>query len=782
MRLRRLLVAVAVLLLVVLLGAVGFALHLRGSGLPVRSGEVSLSGLSKPVQVRWDRWGVPAVTGSSLPDVIAAQGYLHADDRFTQMELGRRAAAGRLSELFGRRTLALDRRARRLRFAATAGDLWRWAGPESRALLEAYAAGVNAWIAEHRDDLPPTLRLLGVDPEPWRPEDSLGFVLLMANDLSFWQGRPEEARFRWLRALGVERTRDLLGGPPLDVPAAIEALAKEPSTAGAGRGAGGAGPGAPEGSPGSNDWALGGSRTASGHPLLANDPHLALRLPGTWYQMLLRSPGYEVMGMTLPGVPGVVLGRNRDLAWAFTNTMLDDHDLFFERLDASGERVRRGEAWVPVTVHRESIAVRGGDPVEMRVAETDRGPLLPADPAAGLPARSLAWTLYLRSDPLAAFLALAKSHTVEEALGGIGSYVGPAQNLLLADREGSLALTVLGRVPARRRGDGRLPAPGWDPSYGWDGLRPQESNPRTVRPADDLLVTANNDILPQDYPLPFSADFDTPHRARRIRELLTAKEGWRPAGMAGVQTDVVSDYAKEVVGLLGKDRYDGDAGRAMAVLAGWDGTMRGGPAALFALVELELHKAIFGDEARRYRIPPPGSRERLLRLLSGTMDAAWFDDVTTPAVEGRHETVTAALGAAFREGERRWGSEVAAWRYGEIHRLVLRHPLGALPIAGGWFDRGPFPMPGSSTTVAAFGGRWRDGRQWVTYGPSMRWVTPLDDPDGTLAVVPGGQSGHPGDPHYDDQLPLYLAGQMHAVAWSDAAIDRATVARLTLHP
>lgn len=778
---RRLLRALlALLLLLVLAGLAGWH-WLARSGRPQRSGSHRLAALTAPVAVRFDDWGVPHLRGESGRDLAAALGWVHANDRFFQMELGRRAAAGRLAELFGERALALDRALRELRLGETALRLEAHASAESRAWLEAYAAGVNAWLAARGRDLPPELRILAVVPEPWRPADSLGFVLLMARDLSFWDGRPEEARFGWLRAFGPERARELVGGAVEPPPAGLlEIAAATPAP----RIAAPAEPAeeAEDAAAGSNSWALGGAWSASGAPLVANDPHLPLRLPGVWYQAHLRSPDYEASGMTLPGTPGVVIGRTARLAWAFTNVMLDDHDLFLEELDERGERVRRGDGWAPVVRGTVRIRVRGGGEEILELRSTDRGPLLPADPERGLPARSLAWTAYELADPLAALAALARAEGVADVPAAIAPFVAPAQNLLVADRDGGLLQTVLGRLPVRRAGDGRFPAPGRDPAFGWDGLRPAGDTPRRLVGRDGRLVTANDDSWGAELPGSFSADFDSPHRARRIAELLGGRERWSPEGLAALQTDVRSRWACEVVAALGGP-FASEAESARAALAAWDGGMEErGPAALFLLVERELRERLFGDEARAHGLPPFASRDRLLALLSGALDPVFFDDVTTPEVEGRDAIVGAALAAAWREGTQRFGEEVARWPHADLHRLRLAHPLGELPLAGRWFDRGPFPVPGSTTTVAAFGAVWEGGRQRVTYGPSMRWATDLADPDGTLAILPGGQSGHPGDPHYDDQLPLFLSGRTRPVPWSEAAIERATVSRLELVP
>ena len=818
MRGGRLLAVGALAIVAVLLAAGATWISLVWGGRAQRQGEAAIGGLSAPVEVAFDAAGVPYVEAATVEDLAAAQGWLHANDRMTQMGLGRRVVAGRVAEIAGAAAVEVDRHSRTLRFRRTAERMWDSAGEESRRWLGAYARGVNARLAAYRRSPPPGLWLAGADPEPWTPVDSLGFVLLMADDLSFWEGRPEEERFGWLRAFGVEATRDLLGGDP-HVPDEIVALAQSLPPGGAEPRAGLDGP-APESrsaSPGSNNWALAGERTVSGAPLVANDPHLGLGLPGTWYQVHLRAPGYSAAGMSIPGVPGVIIGHSAELAWALTNVMLDDHDLFFERIEERPDgslRVRRGEGWRPVERRRETIRVAGGDDVELELLATDRGPLLPADEALGLPPRSLAWTLYgdrvegaLRpGDPTSAFLALARATSLEEAVRGLGGYDGPAQNIVLADRDGGILWTVLGRVPERTSGDGRLPSPGWAPEYGWRGLRARDANPSIAQPPDGVLVTANARVVPPGFPFPMTANYDTPHRAARIRALLAGQPRWDVAATAELQTDVVSLYALELVAAAlapagvaapppaapspPPTASPGDAGRAAAMLAGWDGrvaartaTAEPNPAAaLAAIFERRLGEEVFGDEAAAHGLAPLTSRSRLLRAVRGEMDPAWFDDVRTPRPETKGEVVGRALAGAWDEAVERWGDDPTRWDYDELHTLTLGHPLGSVPLVGRRFVRGPYAVPGSASTVAAFGAKWRGGGMDVTYGPSMRMVTDLADLDRTVAILPGGQAGHPWDPRYDDQLPDYLAGRVRPFPWTPAAIEAAAASHLRLAP
>lgn len=774
--LRRIVRIVGIALGVALVASVVAYLWLRSSGRPQRSGSATLDGLERPVAVRFDAWGVPDVEAASEADAWRAVGWLHANDRLFQMEMGRRAASGRLSELFGARAVGFDRRMRRLRFRRLAEAAAAGVAPATFTALEAYAEGVNAWLAARGTDLPPELRVLRVRPEPWTPADTLSLTIMMARNLSPIESPPELERFELLRAFGPERARELDGAPAATLFPEIEEMARtlaaRPAEVGSRAESSGLG---------SNNWTVASFRAAAGGALIANDPHLGLGLPNVWYQVSIRTPTYRAAGMTLPGSPPVILGRGPDVAWAMTNLYVDDVDVFFERLDPEGARVERGDGWTPVESARETIRVKDGDPVEVEVKWTDRGTFLDADAERGLPARSLAWSAFERGDQLAAIVALAKTKGVAEVPAAIAPWVFPPQNLLVADRRGEILWTPIGRSPDRFGWDGRFPAPGWRLEVGWRGLLPAEANPELLDPREGLIATANS-FLPVPTPEWFGEDFDTSFRMDRIREALAARDDWDVESFAALQGDVVSEWARFLVARLG-DGYDGDAARAAAALGAWDGAMTlRGPSVLFALFERALQRATFEDEARAAGIGRFGTRWRLVRLLDEEISPSFWDDVATPEVEGRREILARALAEAWREGAARFGPDVGVWDYGALHAIVFDHALGSVPVIGPRWNRGPYPVPGSPTTILAFGGPWRADHQEVTYGPSMRFVTDAAHPERTLSVMPGGQSGHPWDAHYDDQLEPYLENRPHEVAWTPEAIERAAVSRLELRP
>ncbi len=764
-------------LLIVVFAGLGLILVRRG--LPQREGSAELAALVHPVTVRFDRWGVPFLKAASLEDAWRAQGWLHANDRALQMELVRRSALGELAELFGERALKHDRRQRQLGFRWLADRMARELSFESRRGLEAYAEGVNAWYRSRASDLPPGFLLLFHRPRPWTVQDSMALVLLMAQQLSEVTSQSENELFELLRGLGPELAKGLAGAPDAVLFPEILELSRtlRPRPQQLDLRAEGAGLG-------SNNWVVAPSRSASGSALLANDPHLGIELPNVWYQIGIHTAEYAASGMSLPGLPGIVLGRGEALAWAMTNLYVDDVDVFYETVDATGTRVQRGESWVAIETVEEVIRVKGAEDVRVFLRWTDRGLFQEEDRERGLPPRSVAWTGHFGGDQLAAMLRLAQCRSVSEVRDAIELWGFPLQNLVVADREGQILWTPIGRAPDRYGWDGRFPAPGASTAVGWRGVRPAAENPSLLDPPSAQIATANS-FPPTTVPEWLQGNFDTPYRSDRIREVLESRNDWTVEALAALQGDVVSLWGRQWAHWLAEEPpFSGEAEQARAALAAWNGEMAvRGPAALFALFERWIQRLTFDDDARSAGLPRIGSRWRLLRLMTGVAPPTlWDDRSTSDQVETRREILERALASAWREGAQRFGPELERWNYGVLHQLVLEHPLGRFALLRGLVNRGPYRLPGSATTVFALGGPWRGDRIDVVYGPSMRFVTDAANPDRTLAGIPGGQSGHPWDRHYDDQIEAFLRGELHPAPWSEDAIRRATVRILELRP
>ncbi|MHC4376079.1 MAG: penicillin acylase family protein [Planctomycetota bacterium] len=755
------------LLFLLVLGGLWTRGFLRG-GLPWRSGEFAIPGLGAEVQVHFDERGVPHVQAGNFEDACAALGFLHANDRCLQLELIRSAAAGRLSEVFGSSQVGTDRRLRQLGLKETAKAWYAALGEDSRRALEAYASGINAWFEARGNDLPPHYKLLGAAPEPWTPADSLGVALLMDLRLSP-PDRQEWANERVLRVLGESALRDLLFDQELQIPERLrEVAARGPDAARAAQ--------APDPGElgGSNNWAVAGARAAGESGLLAGDPHLWLSLPAQWYLASVHGGAYRAAGATLPGMPLVIIGGSDLRAWSFTTTGLDTHDFVVEEVGAGG-RLRRGGDWLAVTERNESIPVRFGDPQAVTLRRSDLGPFFPAN--GSQPASSLQWAARTPADPLSLFFGLASEPELERVLAGAEGYVAPVQNLMVAQADGRVGYAVVGRGPERPAGasDGWLARRAANNT--WLGLRPAASNPRWIDPPEGFAVTANADVRPADYALPFPSDFAHPSRRDRALAALGSREAWTLEEVAALQLDLKSPLATELAGAIADQLEGGERAGLGERLRAWAAAGADfsdeAPAALYLRATRELALALFSDEFRALGRDVPGPRvgDRLLAdLFAGRCEHDWWDTE-------EHQRSTLVADACFRAQlwlELRQG-ESDSWSVSEFMELDLDHALSELPVIGPWLSRGPFPRRGHPSTLDAHWCEWevgpdgRDQRLLVYGGASVRYRSEPGRPERAAAGLPGGQSGHPLDAHYDDLLEGWLAGEAHALPWEAPA-------------
>jgi penicillin amidase len=750
--------------------------------LPTRRGTAVIPGLSTPVDVRFDRRGVPHVRSVLESDAWRALGWLHASDRLFQMELRRRAAKGRLAEAFGSAALGLDRWARRLGYEAMARRDWEAAADEDRAVLRAYADGVNAFIEGH--PLPLELKAVGVVPEPWTPQDALAFQRLMFEDLTIAASRESEL-FEEAKRRGPRTAAALYdaseGGTTTVAPEVAEFLENyevggSPSTVDS----------EDEGAPGSNAWALAGSRTASGRPVLAGDPHLNAERPGVWYAAHLTSAdGLDVAGLTLAGAPGLLIGHNARVAWSITMQQADDGDLFLERVDTDAGTCLREGGWVPMTKATETIGVRGGEAVVEEVWRTPHGPIV--ERFDGAPGYALARRVASDGETqgIRPFLDAARARSGAELVAAFARYGGPAFNICWADTGGHIGLQAAGSVPARRSGDGRFPVPAWTGAYDWDGLIPRETLPSIRDPREGFVATANDDWSVAGAPLPYPGLYANRDRAGRARELAGGLRKATIADMRRMQADVYSPYAARLVRALGNTAMgDPRAARALAILKGWDAraSVRG-PSRLFYTFLGELRASLAASLAT-------GGREARIgwsfldRLIAGGAPASLWDDPRTAAVETRESRVQDALAAALTAVERADGVDPSVWRFGEIHRITYPHPFAqALPLpVARRLAFGPVALAGEWHTLAVAGFTLRSTRFDVRHIPSARLIVDLGDPDATRLVLPLGQSGQLFDRHAHDQLGAWSRGNDFALPFTSEAIAEATVSTMRFLP
>jgi penicillin amidase len=760
-------------------------------------GTFPLPGLTAEVEVRRDRYGVPHIYARSQHDLFVAQGYVVAQDRFFQMEMARRAAEGRLAEVLGPAAVERDRFARLLAYR---GDLspaaaeWTSYAPDAREIVRAFVAGVNAYVAEiqaHPERAPVELAILGVAPEPWTDEVPLARMPALAmtgNALS------EVHRAHLVSILGTGLVEQLWPGDPprpLDPVPGLDYTGIDAKSLGAAQDA--YGPPPYPHLTGSNDWVIAGRRTATGKPILANDPHRALTLPSLRYLSHLVAPGWDVIGAGEPHLPGVAAGHNQRIGFGFTVVGMDQQDVYVESVApcsaaararlglAEGVRCYRMDgAERAVLVRTETIAVKGEPPRTVRLEFTAHGPIVAEDAARG---RAFALR-FVGSEPgtagYLAQLALDRASDWPSFLAATARWKLPSENIVYADVDGNIGWVAAGLMP-RRRWSGLLPVPG-DGRFEWQGFLPSAELPQAFNPAAGLIVTANDNILPPGYPHPLSYEFAPAFRSRRIREVLSRGDRLTVADSAALQGDDLSLLARRLVPVLlaaARARGEGQDPDVQA-LAAWDFHMRpeGVAPLLFETWLAAVAKRVYGERlaslAPKSPISPasPGhgiayseaphyDPEVLIRLL------------TVPASpEKGRDAAVAALDDARAEVRSRLGTDRARWSWGALHQMHFRHPLAAA------FDLPPVARGGDGNTVNATGGAGYEQQ----FGASFREVLDLADWDRSLAVNVPGQSGQPGSPYYGDLLPLWAEGRYFPLLYSRSRVEQETAHLLRLTP
>ncbi len=766
-------------------------------------GTLSLPGLSAPVEIIRDRWGVPHIYAANDHDVFFAQGFVHAQDRLWQMELNRRLATGRLSEMLGDLALDTDRATRTFGFERLGRADWALLPAEDQQRIEAYCAGINAWLDSPagRRSRPIEFTLLRHHPQPWRVEDVLAFSRVMDWQMSHaWYG--EVIRSQLIAALGLARAAELeisdaADNPPV-LPAGIEfnTLAGGVLTAADG--------------PflkrrmGSNAWAIAGSRSASGHPILCNDMHLQLTVPGIWYQVHLEAGDLRVTGVSVPGLPGVVAGHNDRIAWGITLAFTDCEDLFVEKFDPDQPRRYEFEGqWLDAEMIRETIRVKNRTaPHVEEILVTRHGPVI-SDVIGQSGQRLAVSSMALRPCPaLHGWFALNRARDWDEFVEAMRPIEAPQLNIAYADVDGNIGYWVTGKVPVRARGQGTVPMPGWTGADEWVGEVPFEEMPHAFNPAAGFLVHCNNRITPDDYPHYLGNAWMNGFRARRLTDLLAGNDRVTTADCRAMQMDVVCLPGLEFVRLLSEVFPSAQraseapaVAQALTLLTTWDGRLSadsiGG--SLYEVMRASLVRALFAPilgETLTTRWRGQGFHPvlmfahefyghdtvTLLRLLRDP-DSWWVAQAG-----GREALLRRCLAEAMARLTAELGPESQGWQWGRLHRISFPHALGVQKPLDLVFNRGPLPIGGDTDTplqTATLPGESFANDAWA---PSMRHIIDMGDLDGALTVLPVGQSGQLGSPHYDDLVDLWSRGAYHPMLWSRAQVEKHAEARLMLAP
>lgn len=768
----RVLKKIGLALVAVLAGLCIALLWYRSASQPRIDGVLKLEGPSAAIDIVRDAEGIPHIYAKSTGDAYFALGFVHAQDRLWQLELNRRIPAGRMAEILGPNAVDTDRFLRTLGVRRNAAAILANLAPATRAALDSYANGINAYLAQRSGPLPPEFLLTGTPaPAAWTAADSIGWQTMMAWDLGAnWT--QELLRMRLSQRLTLEQINQFLAPYPGDpvVPtrdftklyrelagttqqlAAVAKIAPPSYIDGMG----------------SNNWVVSGALSKSGKPLLANDPHLGLSAPALWYFAHLSAPGLNVIGATLPGVPSVVLGRNDRIAWGFTNTGPDVQDLYIEHINpANPKQYQTPDGWADFVTRSETIKVKGQADVIMEVRDTRHGPVitgaLPIIDKARLDAKNyviaFAWTA-LRPDDLTlqAGMKFNSARNWQEFLDGAKDFGSPQQNIVYADVDGNIGYVAPARIPIRKPENdlkGLAPAPGWDARYDWTGFIPFDQLPQRYNPASQRIISANEKIVGNDYPYFLTSEWVLPYRAKRIAELIEAKPKHDIGSFGEIQKDHVSLAAQELLPILRQVQARSERGKAaVAALRKWTGSMdidRSEPLIYNAWMR-EASRQIFADELGDALMKDNWEQRNMhlsmvnvLKNLDGQQ--SWCNDTSNPAavrLQSCAEVLVTSLESALSDLEKRYGSDMSQWRWGEAHFARSEHrPLGKVAPLAKLFDI-RVPTPGDTFTINVGRHNLRDESDPFVnrHAASLRALYDLSNLENSRFIHSTGQSGN----------------------------------------
>ncbi len=740
------------------------------AALPKTSGPVDLKGLGGAAEIYRDSYGIPHARAQSTWDAFFAQGFATAQDRLWHMDYDRLRAYGRWAKFAGPQGVEQDRMMRRFRLEASARADCLAVNDQTREMLDAYSAGVNAFIGS-TPELPVEYRIVGGAPDPWQAWDCLAVfkvrhILMGVFEAKLW-------RARLIKHLGLERAARLYPGYEpgqlLIVPSGatydgpvedgLEELGRSVEALNH----------LGEIEAGSNSWAVSGSLTASGKPLVAGDPHRALEVPNVYYQNQLACPEFDVVGLSFPGVPGFPhFGHNSHVAWCVTHANADYQDLFIERFQEGDPTLYESKGKVlSAEVYHETITVRGEDPVEMDVTVTHHGPIIAGDPAKGY-GIALRYTATAGPNSWAdSLLTMLRSTSAGELEESMRDWMDPANNFVFADVHGDIRYLTRGQIPVRSRANAWVPVPGWTGEHEWQGVVPFEEMPRSRNPGAGYIVTANNRIIDQDYPHYIALEYNLGNRARRITDRLlafTSEDNATPEDMGSIHADRTSIPAKSYVGLLPKVHpLDDLSARAKDRLLAWDGSME--PDWVAPTIYSAFRDSLVREVMAHALGPLAGEAmegvgrgaPQHLALLRGRFPTMVQEDDRSLLSEGAdwYSTMARALGNAVDRLRRELGQDMDSWRWGRVHRTQPRHTLSpSFPRLAEILDPPSYPMGGDGDTPHAASYSMAQPCL-VTSASVARYVFDLSDRSNSAWVVPLGASGHPGSPHYADQAPIW---------------------------
>jgi len=795
-------------LLLVIAGTLAFFwfYHAARSSLAQLDGSIILSGLQSPVSVMRDEHGVPHITAANIEDLFFAQGYVTAQDRLWQMDMTRRAVGGEMAEIFpassgpaqpvSRATAALrprqtwvdyDKQQRILRLRVVAERVARQLPARERAFFEAYARGVNAYIDQHRDNLPIEFRILGYKPRPWSAAESLLIGIGMSQLLNpqyeteYWRGKIAEKLSPQLMAdlyppdswrdhppaseAGLPQSGATISNPALLSQHTSSSLNFADQNAGC-----------ESCLPGSNNWVVSGAHTVSGKPLLSNDMHLPHRVPGVWYELQLHSGDFNIEGFSLPGVPFISVGHNQRIAWGFTNLNPDVQDLFIENFNSTGE-YQTPTGWQKPEIDHQIIHVKGQPDVAFDVVVTRHGPIISSLFPGETRQIALGWMIYDPRGITVPLFDLNAAQNWEQFRKALSQFATPSQNVVYADVDGNIGYQAMGFAPIRASGDGTVPVSGADGNHDWTGYVPFDKMPSIYNPPSGIIATANAKITPEGYPYVLATQWYPPYRTARIYQLLKSGKKFSPADMLAIQTDITSEYDrffadKFVYAIDHSSKATDRTRKAADVMRGWDGRMLAGSAA--PTIEVRTRRFLWemllesklGNDADNYEWSEAAVA---LENIVDKQPARWLP----PGYSNFNDLLTAAVEKAIKDAP----ADLQSWKYGDVYPVVISHPIfSAFPILHGHMSiagPGTHPQSGGGYTVKQVG---------RGFGPSERMTVDFSNLDASTFNIVLGESGQPFSPHYMDHWDAWYNNKTFTLAYSTTAVEGAKKHEVRLEP
>ncbi len=804
----------ASLIILVVIGGYIFSRMLMAS-LPNYSGQIYSSNVSFRVEIYRDQYAIPYIAAQSDEDASFVLGYVHAQDRLFTMDLARRAGEGRLSEVFGTQTIPFDKMFLTVGINETVKRIMQNLNSEAKKFLDAYAAGVNHYIKAAGGKFPVEFDVLGYDPEPWKPEHSLIIGRLMAWELniSWWT---DIAFTHLIQKFGEAKFSEIIPDYPENAPVIIPpelknyplvstSLIETDKTFRRFMGYRGT-------HIGSNNWVVNGKMSESKKPLIANDAHLAFSAPGKWYLVVIKSPGLNVEGFTLPGLPAVVIGKNQNISWAVTNIMADDSDFYIEHLDSSRTSYRLNNEWKKLIIREETIKVKDSSDVVIEVMETHRGPIIsgihPYDflyenknvPAVDI---SMKWLGNELSDEFLAFMKINKASNWNDFTDALETFAVPGQNFVYADKQGNIGYVFGGKLPLREINSSTFIFEGTTTKYDWKGTVPRQEIPVLFNPQSNFIASANNKTL-RNFKYHISNLWEPSSRYERIVELLSSKQIHTEEDFMKYQTDFVSPYARELTAHIlsafkGVEIKDANLSIALELLKQWDFEMNqySQTPAIYNVFLVNLLRNIYldemGDDLFNQFIFVGNVAYRSLYKVLRNPQCSWIDDITTPEVETLTDIIRKSMVDALVYLEKKYGKEIKDWQWGKIHKVKFKHAFsGISSLLDKYIDIGPYEIGGDGTTIFNTEYAFSEGiKEFPAFdhepfendlGPSMRYIFDFAKPDEFYAILPTGQSGNVMSDHYRDMTEMWREGKYIKVKTDLNSIRNSGYKLLTIIP